>query len=144
MANYNCWVRTNYFHVKDEEAFQILMEKVQPANGEIEVWKETDQAGKPVFGFGCSGGILGIPDRDPEDDDCEYDYVAFLKGLQECVKEDDAVILMESGHEKLNYLSGNALVLTKDQTASLDIITLAQEMAAELLGKPEYSTQCDY
>lgn len=28
MANYECTVRTNYFHVKDEEAFRKLVEGI--------------------------------------------------------------------------------------------------------------------
>ena len=69
MANYNCAIRTNYFHVNDLDAFMNLMDQVVGSEGEVELLKETDRNGDPIFAFGCYGGIAGIPD----DVDNEFD-----------------------------------------------------------------------
>lgn len=76
----------------------------------MELRKETDQNGNPIFAFGCYGGIAGIPnDLENEFDDNSYDR--FITKLQECIADKDAVIIMESGHEKLRYLIGSALII---------------------------------
>ena len=146
MANYYCHIRTNYFHVKDPDAFRKFMRCVYGTEDGIELWEEKDDDGNLVFGFGTNGGIFGFCDNAEEDcpdtDDTSYDL--FIDGLQEHLCDDDAVIIMEAGHEKLNYVVGSATVVTKTDCVYLDISDLATEKAAELLGNPEWTTQCDY
>ena len=60
MANYNCTVRTNYFHVKDPEKFREFMNHVYGSEDSIDLWEEKDSGGNPVFGFGVYGGISGL------------------------------------------------------------------------------------
>ena len=61
MSNYYGMVRTNYFHVKDEEQFQALMAKVICGDGSLELWDNMKDAnGNQLFGFGVYGGISGI------------------------------------------------------------------------------------
>lgn len=146
MANYYCYVRTNYFHVKDPDAFREFMSRVYGAGDYIELWEEKDADGKLVFGFGTNGGISGLCDdveeECPDTDDASYDL--FIDGLQEHLCDDDAVIIFEIGHEKLNYVVGSATVVTKEHCEHLDISDLATAKAGELLGNPEWTTQCDY
>ena len=74
MMNYYGVVRTNYFHVKDEEKFRALMAKVICDDGRLELWDdETDAAGDRLFGFGVYGSIGGIPDENDKYDDDAYD-----------------------------------------------------------------------
>ena len=142
MANYNCAIRTNYFHVNVLDVFMNLMDQVVGSEGEVELWKETDQNGDPIFAFGCYGGIAGIPDDlDNEFDDDSYDR--FIAKLQECLADKDAVIIMESGHEKLRYVTGSALIITSSETKYLDITKLAVEEAGKMLGK-DFTTRVDY
>lgn len=42
MANYLCSVRTNYFHVKDEDEFRELMSRVYGSEDNIDLWQKTD------------------------------------------------------------------------------------------------------
>lgn len=42
MANYNCVVRTNYFHVKDMGTFMDLMNRTIGSEDKVELWEETD------------------------------------------------------------------------------------------------------
>ena len=82
MANYCCTIRTNYFHVKDEEKFRALMDRAYGCEDSIELWKERDANGNTVFGFGVYGGISGLrnagadedDDYDDDDDDDEDDW----------------------------------------------------------------------
>ena len=116
MANYYGMVRTNYFHVKDEEQFRALMAKTAGDEDGIELWDdEQDKDGNQLFGFGVYGGIAGVLNDDGEYDDDSYDR--FMDGLKECVADDDAILIFEAGHETLRYVGG-VLVLNYDTAAA--------------------------
>ncbi len=150
MANYYASIRTNYFRVKDEKKFREFMAHVSGTEDRVELWEEKDKNGNTVFGFGTLGGIAGVTDYhnnsedDGEDEDSEADFDAFLDSLQTFVADDDAIIILESGHEKLCYVVGSAYIITKDRCDCLDISDLAVKYAAQLLGNPEWTTICDY
>ena len=142
MANYECTVRTNYFRVKDPDAFREYMDHVSGAEDQIRVWNE--EGGR--FGFGCYGGIAGIPTEDngSDDYDPEWDYDAFINGLREHVADNDAIIILEVGNEKLRYLCGQATIITSKEIKFLDMETLAVRSARDMLENPEYTTKCEY
>ena len=146
MANYTCKIRTNYFHVKDEKAFRALMARLYGEEAPIRVFEDTDEQGRPVFGFGCNGGIAGVKnahcDEDDDVDDSAYDE--FIDELKKLITEDDAIIIMESGHENLRYVQGLAHVITHDEERWLDIRKLAVQAAKDMLQNPDYTTKCDY
>lgn len=143
MANYECTVRTNYFHVKDEEAFRKLMEGIVSEYG-IELFEKNDPEGEKLFGFGSYGSLYGIC-KDSEEDDDEYDEEEVLyQKLQSCVAEDDAVIILTAGNEHLRYVTGDAVCITHDKIEYLDLTCLAVAKAAEMLNNPLYSTVCEY
>lgn len=142
MANYNCVVRTNYFHVKDVEAFKRMMDQVVGSEDEVSLWEENDQEENPIFAFGCYGGIAVLPNEsDDEIDDDSYNR--FTDELQKCVAENDAVIIMESGHEKIRYVTGSAFIITSNATKYLDVETLALEATKKMVGT-EFVTRLDY
>lgn len=141
MADYECVIRSNYFRVKDPEAFKAFMSHVY-GSAPLECWEEKDKDGSLVFGFGLYGDIYGYNAADGDDED--GDYEAFLDELQHHVAEDDAIIILECGNEKLCYVIGSAVVITSTQVDYLDITTLATTRAAELLKNFEWITQCDY
>ena len=146
MANYCCTIRTNYFHVKDEEKFRALMDRSYGCEDRIELWKERDANGNAVFGFGVYGGIAGLSNACVDEDD-DYDdpsYDEFLDGLQECVADDDAIIILEAGNEKMRYIVGSATIITSSNRAYLDIEDLAKQKASEFLCNPSWQTQCTY
>lgn len=144
MANYCCTIRTNYFHVKNELEFRSLMEQVYGSEDTIEVWEKRDDGGSTMFGFGCYGGIAGIRDTDEDDDLEETAFDRFLEKLQQCVAEDDAVIILEAGNEKMRYVVGTALILTNKACEHLDIAELAEKRAAELLTIPSWKIKLMY
>lgn len=147
MANYICAIRTNYFHVKDPEQFKAFMARVCGTEDDIELWEEPDVDGNPTFAFGTEGGIAGLLPLDSdtnESEDDDPDYSNFILGLQDLLADDDAVILLEIGREKLRYLVGRALILTKRHNEYLNIRDIAIAKACQLLGNPEWNTCIEY
>lgn len=145
MANYCGVTRTNYFRVKDPVKFKELMLNVCADEDDVDVWEEKDENGNTVFGFGCYGSILGLmPDGTDNDDDFDYDYDGFVNGLSACVANDDAVIVLESGNEKLRYIVGGALVVTSKGSIYLDINEIAQMKASKMLDNPNWTTKTMY
>ena len=76
MADYICWVRTNYFKVKDENALRELLDQCT-ANDKIEL----HSSGKGVekkFCFTCDGRIYGLENREGN----KEDFDGFILELQ--------------------------------------------------------------
>lgn len=148
MANYECTMRTNFFRVKDETTFKDFMNRVYVTEDAIETFEKVID-GVKHFGFGCYGSICGVVEA-PEDvdaDDCDpddYNYDAFINGLQKLVADDDAVIIFEAGSEKLRYVVGAAEVITSKSYKAINLDDLALKTAAELLGNPEWTSFCSY
>lgn len=146
MANYECVTRSNYFRVKDPEAFRKFMSRVYGSN-KVNLWEQKDKEDRLVFGFGLFGGIGGYASEETADDDDleEYtDYDLFLDGLQQHVAADDAVIIVEGGNETLRYIIGSAVVVTRNAIEYFDVTNLATKRAAELLKNPQWTTKCNY
>lgn len=145
MANYESCIRTNYFHVNDPEEFKQYMRRVYGTEDTVELWEEKDSDGNPVFGFGTMGGIGGVYPADESAEDAEgSDYDTVINDLQTFVADRDAIIILECGHEKLRYIVGSAIIITKDQCEALDVADLAASLAAKLLGDPDWCTRCEY
>lgn len=142
MANYCCATRTNYFRVKDPESFKSFMYTVYGSEEPVDVWEETDRSGNKVFGFGCYGGIAGVCGDEEEYEESCYDD--FIEGLQRYVADDDAIIILESGNEKLRYLVGQAEIITSKEYRFVNIADIAKLRAAELLNNPNWSTKLSY
>jgi len=146
LANYLCSVRTNYFHVKNPDLFRKFMERVYGTEDSVELWERKDGQGLPIFGFGSYGAIGGVRNtaEDTESEADETDYDEFVSELQQHVREDDAVIILEAGSEKLRYIVGSVEIITSTDWDHLDIADLAKRRAAVLLNNPTWHTTCEY
>lgn len=149
MANYYASTRTNYFRVKDPDAFREFMKTVEASDDGVHLWEEEGKDGEVLFGFGCYGSICGVRQKNPDDDECEFDdgecdYEEFVNGLSDHVAKGDAVIVMESGSEKLRYIVGSALIVTSSDSDFLDIEQMACARAAEMLGNKDWKTKTCY
>lgn len=116
--------------------FEDFMKTVY-GEDEVFMFKKGD-----MYGFGCYGEIMGI--RNPEDEnEDEYDspYDAFIDGLQKHVTDNDAVIIMEFGNEKLRHISGTVGVITSKKVKYMDTTDLAMDIAKKLLNNKNYETQ---
>ena len=131
MASYACAIRTNYFRVTEEEKFKNLIDEF--LSGSCEVFTRTDVNSNKLVGFGSDENINW-----PEDE------TGFVSGLQECLAEDDSIIVLEVGHEKLRYFVGAATIITRSSIETIDLTSLAISKAAEMLGNPDYTTCCEY
>lgn len=131
MASYVCAIRTNYFRVTEEEKFRNLIDEF--LSGSCEVFTRTDVNSNKLVGFGSDENINW-----PEDE------TGFFSGLQECLAEDDSIIVLEVGHEKLRYFVGAATIITRSSIETIDLTSLAISKAAEMLGNPDYTTCCEY
>ena len=159
MSMYQCATRTNYFQVNDEEKFRELMGHVVSAEDKVELF-EKERDGVRYFAFGCYGSVEGVdeaeycracefdygPDSDEFDDD---DYTenrdnVFITMLQKLVAENDAIIIIETGHEKLRYVTGIAEIITRGGYQYVDISNAAVEVAEKMLGNSEWSTKMEY
>lgn len=143
MANYCCTTRTNYFRVKDPEAFREFMGRVHGCEDSVELFTREDDVGNTRFGFGLYSGIYGL--ENAEADETTYDaYDSFIEGLKQHVAEDDAIIILEAGNEKLRYVTGMATIVTAKEYQHLDITMRAQAEAAKMLGNKNWITSCEY
>lgn len=143
MANYECAIRTNYFHVKDKEAFLKFTKKVVCCEDDLGVWEKTDKDGKIVFGFGCLGSIIGISEQSDEDKDMAS-YDNFIEELKKLIADDDAVIIFEIGREKLRYLNGTAEIVTSNDYTYLNLSDLAVNQARKMLSDSKWNTNYSY
>ena len=144
MANYYCASRTNYFRVTDEKRYKELMSHL--CAEDLHDFTET-RDGVTYHGFGSYGSIYYSADDDNENEfpcDQENDMDYFFDELAKILPENEAFILLEGGHEKLRYVSGWALVVTRKGHRYISLENAAMAAARELLNDPEFTTQCSY
>lgn len=151
MAITSTATRTNYFKVKDPEAFEAFIARIQCSDDtEVKVIQNVGDDGITRYGFDVFDDILGvappeIPAEDEDDwGDVEYDYEEFLLGLSELVADDDAAIIIASGYEGLRYVNGWANIVTHSEIRSYDLQQLAAQTAADMLKDPDWKTQLNY
>lgn len=145
MANYECVSRTNYFRVTDEAAYQKLFEGLRASD--LQDFTKTED-GIVYHGFGAYDTIEYViesenDDFDPEYGDETYDFDVFLSKIQNILPDDEAFIYIESGHEKLRYITGYTIIVTKDKIVSQDLINITEQIAINLLGE-SFHTKMTY
>lgn len=127
MAQYFGTSRTNYFLVKDEEAFKADM-----AQYPVHVITE-ERDGKTFYGIldnNEDGGGLAWSVYDEEAED--YVDVAWESVLGSHLAEGEVGILMEVGAEKYRYLSGWAVAFNnKNEFRRIDLTDI-YELAKDL------------
>ena len=140
MANYYGQARTNYFEVKDAEAFVAEMSELP-----VEVLTQEDkETGKTLYGFLDANqdgfGLSWSTWNDETDEDSEINWIDIL---QRHVASGWSAILMEVGSEKYRYFNAYAVVVTESGFKELNLESLAHDIArAEL--DAEHSTSVGY
>jgi hypothetical protein len=123
MANYCSSARTNYFRVKDVDAFNAWAKEYED-NYRVEVVDKED-----TFAI-LFDSESGIPTSREVDGD--YDDIDFMDELSKHLADDEVAILHEAGAEKLRYINGFAIAINNKaerRVVSLDdIYTFAKEL----------------
>jgi hypothetical protein len=106
MANYYGQARSNYFAVKDPEAFTTEMQKYPVKL----ITQETD--GKTLYGFldkdDDGGANIWSYYGETEDGDGDYQDIEWTEVFKRHLVDGWVAILMESGAEKYRYIGGLA------------------------------------
>jgi len=112
MADWIGSSRTNYFRVKDPEAFETAM-----AHLDVEVWNNKDDP--RLFGIGCGKDSNGDwPSCDVETDE-DFDFV---EKVWPHLAEGEVAVFQTIGSEKLCYLTGHATAVNhQGKRIDLDI-----------------------
>ena len=136
--NYHATFRTNYFRVTDEDKLRDIVSRLHCDNS-AKLFEEKNG----VFGFGGDGSLSGLtPPEGNENDEPSIDQL--VCELQEILPEDEAVIIMEAGHEGLRYVVGSVMVITRDNYDYAEIKDVGIKLAQEILKNPEWDTICEY
>lgn len=116
MANYTGAGRSNYFKVKDEEAFLKWAEAIC-----LEVWKGSDYH-KDMYAF-CGDHEAGLlPSSRTNDDGTILEDVDLFAELAEHLADGQVAVFIHAGHEKLRVVGGYATAVnSKGELLNLDL-----------------------
>lgn len=127
MANYNGSCRSNYFNVKDDEAFMEAMNDIPSIS-----LKKTKQ-GFVILGEHTDSGW---PSHFYNDETGEATDIDLPEIVSKHLVDGDVAIFMESGAEKLRYIAGYAEAINNKgerKSINLDqIYDLAKELGATI------------
>jgi hypothetical protein len=116
MANYYANARTNYFKVKDIEAFKNEVEQYP-----LEVSSRDDNP-EFVALFITDDNEGGFPWVDFYTEDAEGDEINWTDIFARHLQENSVVIIQEVGNEKLRYFGGMAVAInSKGEEIVIDI-----------------------
>lgn len=101
MSSWYGTARSNYFKVKDAEAFREWAKRLP----DLGVWDKGDGV-FGVYGDDCdSGGWPSYIENDEGENDEDFDLLA---ALAEHLLPGEVAVLMEAGAEKMRYVTGYA------------------------------------
>ena len=142
MANYSGVGRTNYFAVKDGQAFVADMLELP-----VEVITREDENGETLYGLMDAnpdgGGWEWSRVIETEAEDGEMDYtdvdIDWSDILASHLKDGWVAILMETGAEKYRYMMGYAIAInskgeTREVNLDREIMRLAEELGSNMTG----------
>lgn len=123
MANYEETARTNYFRIKNREAFDKDFETIPG----VEIWYDAEDP--LLIGMGSYDGWPSFRCSDDEDiDDADIDIVDVVAGH---LAEGEVAVFTSAGHEKLRFVGGFATAVNHEGRAvsisTNDIYSLAEK-----------------
>ncbi len=128
MANYMPAWRSNYFAVKDRDAFMAWIARFR---GEVEVQFKRYGPRELATILQSQTSQSGIPTSCVDPETGEAVACDFTAELAQHLAEPDVAILQEVGHEQLRYLVGMAVAVRADgrvlQVGITDIYQLVDE-----------------
>jgi len=127
MANYVAKVRTNYFKVKDENAWQAFCDRF-----EFTDIIQSNEQGEKLHGFMDESMQSGIPCVFWDEDAEGLLEIDFMKELSEQLEDGWVAIVIEIGAEKYRYLIGFACAVNSKNEAVQVTLDDIMERAEEL------------
>jgi len=128
MANWQGLARSNYFTVKDEEAFRATFEGV-----DVEILEEDGKFG--LLSTEDDTGAWPTYTYDEETDE-ENDDFDVIEEVIPHLAEGSVAVFIEAGHEKARYISGYAYAVnSKGERRAVnlnDIYKLAAELGSDV------------
>lgn len=127
MADYRATARSNYFKVKDEEAFETFCGKIG-----VEMITKDGRVG-----FICSlDPDCGAPPSSMYSEDVgDHIEIDLCEAISQHLVEGEVAIIVEAGHEKFNYVSGSAIAVnSKGKVCFVDINEI-YDLAVKKLGE---------
>lgn len=136
MAEWKGSARSNYFAVKDEEAFRDMIATRLP---EIEVHNaspsnEASRQGKLSLSVGADSEDGGWPSSildESGDEEIDDGEVTIASLIAPHLVEGEIVVMLEAGAEKLNYISASAKAFNHEgrevSLCLLDIFAMAKK-----------------
>ena len=138
MANWYGTSRSNYFRVKDAEAFL----KWADERG-LGVFKHQHDEGVSAIHGGASAEDGSWPSYDMEEE--EDEDIDLIDELAAHLYEDQIAVLMEIGAEKLRYLTGVAIAFnSKGATVELILSDVFRTAAQTFHGPESTITRAEY
>jgi len=152
MANYYGSARTNYFKVKDMEAFdkalenvpdiEVVRENIPPYSAEGIVPEGFDFGGVGVLvSDGDCGGFPSFGFDEETGDDFDIDLGELIA---DHLADGEVAILMECGAEKLRYVVGWAEAINNKRERRFIQLGDIYDMAKTLTDRPEDITKAEY
>lgn len=141
--------RTNYFKVKDRDAFARLVQNLIADNGE-NVFLITNK--NEEVGFCADGIVYGVKqpndgsNPDYDGDDIDYDAMQYdmVKQIQELLAPGHACIISNISYDNLRSINGTALVITEDGMTTISMQKQALIIARSMLCNSEYNPDMTY
>ena len=131
MANYVCSVRSNYVHVKDQQAFEEFIER-------FECEPIYDKEGR--MGFYCQNMDGCSPYIYDEDLDEHFDLMNCAPQIGRHLCEGEVLVVEEVGSEKMRYLCGHTYAVNdKGETLFVDMSTALRNKVETEWGKADYT-----
>ena len=121
MANYKERTRTNYFHVTDEKRYQELFGRLKGEEDKVLDFTKTDEYGRLFHGSEATAPLIitqnltcancKYAEECGKTEDCKEeceaaDFDEFVSEMQKILPEDETMIVITSGYEKLRSLLG--------------------------------------
>ena len=122
MANFYGAARSNYFEVKNPQAFLAWVEtvsglgcwKADPAPIQSEESEAEKQRRNRIFKVYSTDGDTGCWPSTIEDDNGDFVDFDLVTDMAPHLADGQVAVLMESGAEKLRYVCGNAVAFTNE------------------------------
>ena len=133
MANYLSWTKSNIFRITDKEKFTDIINNLV-SDGIIEFHEhDGDKEGETKVQFMVDGTPFGY-----ETENGDFELIPVIEDIQTLLPDDEVCVIIESGHEKLRYVDGSVLVISKETYFSKRLVEYAQEKSREILRNNDY------